>query len=159
MDKSKTWETLRRLVGTWEGTGKGEFPTISAFNFREVLEVREAQTDAFFHYHQRTWRQQDDREIGSHRETGFISLDNEGAVQFLNAQGSDRTEVLRGRASLEDDVLLLDLKSVVLALDERMISSWRKIQVDGDVLAYTMGMATRQVPDGTTHLTARLTRS
>ena len=55
-------------------------------------------------------------------------------------------------------VVSVDLKSVALVHDERMISSWWKLHIDGDELRYTMGMATKTVPGGAVHLTARITR-
>ncbi len=148
--------TMQRLVGIWEGTGSGGFPTIEPFSYREVLEVREM--GGILRYSQSTWRVEDAGEAGSHQETGFISLGADGTVEILNAQGSDRVEVLRGRASTNGDVLVLDLKSAVVANDDRMIRTWRTIEVDGHELRYTMGMATTQVPDGADHLTAHLTR-
>ena len=158
MESSTIWEILQQLVGTWEGTGKGDFPTIDPFTYREVLEVHGGQEDGLLHYQQRTWRQEDGQEVDSHRETGFIGLSDNQAVEILNAQGSDRVEVLRGDVEVRGNAFLLDLHSVVLAHDERMIRSWRRLQVEGEVLSYSMGMATKQVPGGTTHLTARLTR-
>jgi len=41
VDNTATWETLRRLVGTWEGKGTGEFPTLEPFEYRELLVVDE----------------------------------------------------------------------------------------------------------------------
>lgn len=77
---------------------------------------------------------------------------------MLNAQGSDRVEVLLGQARVSNGVFSIDFASVSLAHDERMIKSWRKLHIDGDELRYTMGMATTSVPDGALHLTAHLTR-
>jgi hypothetical protein len=39
-----------------------------------------------------------------------------------------------------------------------VLRSWRTIDVTGDILSYTMGMATTAVPAGHEHLTATLTR-
>jgi hypothetical protein len=151
-------EALLPLVGTWEGAGRGEYPTLDPFDYRELLEVDGSPESPFLHYRQQTWRDQDGGEVGSHVETGFISLDENQGVNVLNAEGSDRVEVLTGTMAERDGVLVLDLRSVVLAHDERMISSWRQIEVEGDELRYTMGMATTRVPEGANHLTARLTR-
>lgn len=154
-----TRASLQRLVGRWEGTGKGEFPTLDPFDYREILVIDADPESPSIHYRQDTRRDRNGEEVGSHVETGFISLDTEGRVRVLNAQGSDRVEVLSGDAVLlHDGTLVLDLESVVLAHDERMIRSWRQIEVDGDELRYMMGMATTEVPDGDQHLAARLHR-
>ena len=157
MDRAETWRGLRGLIGTWEGTGRGEFPTIDAFDYRESLEIIEPQPETLLHYRQQTWRLVGNEEIGSHIETGFISVTDDGDVEIANAQASDRVEVLRGRATASDS-FTLELKSVVLAHDERMVWSWRTLRLRGDVLRYEMAMATTLVPDGAPHLTARLSR-
>lgn len=158
MNSSPQRAALLKLVGTWEGTGRGEFPTLEPFEYREVLEIDRGPEAPLLHYRQQTWRDKEGREAGSHAETGFISLDEDDQVKVLNAEGSDRVEVLGGQATMQDGVLVLNLESIVLAHDERMIRSWREIELDGDVLRYTMGMATTRVPEGARHLTARLTR-
>jgi hypothetical protein len=157
MDAPATWVDLRKLAGVWVGTGVGEFPTLDSFTYRERFEIAERRARVL-NYLQETWRNVDSEEVGSHIETGFITLADDGTVEVLNAQGSDRVEVLSGHAEVSGSVVSIDLESVALANDERMISSWRKLQIDGDELSYTMGMATNSVPKGATHLTARLTR-
>ena len=157
MDPASTSPALRPLLGVWEGTGSGAFPTIDPFTYREVLEVTEAGMTVI-HYRQRTWRHEDGTEVGSHMETGYISVGDNDVVQVLNAQGDDRVEVLTGIASVSQGVVRYDLHSVVLAHDDRMIESWREIEVGRDELRYTMDMATTSVPDRTIHLTATLTR-
>ena len=151
-------EELDALIGVWEGAGEGGFPTITPFTYREVLEVRAAEAGPSLHYVQQTWRLDDDAEVGSHYETGFITPGDRGSVAVLNAQADDRVEVLHGQITRDGATTALDLRSVLLANDVRMVKSWRRIEVDGDELQYTMGMATTAVPDGALHLTARLTR-
>ena len=149
--------TLPALAGKWEGTGTGGFPTIDGFSYREVLEIRER--EGLFHYELSTWRIDGAEEVPSHQETGFIRIGDDGTVEMLNAQGSDRVEVLRGTASATGRTLVIDAESVAIAGDDRMIRSWRSLELQGDELRYTMGMATTRVPDGATHLTARLVRA
>ena len=110
------------------------------------------------HYLQETWRKVDDGEVGSHIETGFLTIADDGVGEILNAQGADRVEVLSGYAEVSGTVVSIDLKSIAVVHDERMVHSWRKLHVDGEELRYTMGMATSSVPQGATHLTAHLTR-
>ncbi len=149
--------TMERLIGRWEGTGEGGFPTMESFTYREVLEV--SATGGGLHYRQTTWRQRDEDEVVSHLETGFIFEDEDGGVLVLNAQGRDRVEVLRGRVELDGGSLIAELESTALAHDERMISAWRRLRVDGDSLDYEMGMATTAVPDGADHLSGHLERT
>ena len=145
-------------MGTWQGTGEGQFPTIAPFTYREILEVSEGQTETLLQYQQRSWRDKDSEAVASHMELGFIRLRDDESIDLLNVQGSDRVEVLNGAAVVRGGTLSIELNSVALAHDERMIRSWRKLQLDGDSLRYSMGMATRRVPEGALHLSANLTR-
>ncbi len=148
---------LDQLLGRWEGTGSGEFPTLAAFTYRERLDVTEHDVGVV-HYLQRTWRLSANDEVGSHVETGFITVRNDTTVEILNAQGSDRVEVLNGRWSTDDGVVSLELHSAALAHDNRMISSWRNITITEHELSYVMGMSTTAFPNGATHLAATLQR-
>lgn len=148
---------LHGLVGAWEGNGNGEFPTIDPFTYREILVVSEL--DGVLHYRQSTWVRDGTDEVASHQETGFISVGEDGNVAMYNAQGIDRVAVLSGSVHTDGDTVILELESVILAGDDRMLHSWRNFELEGDGLRYTMGMATTQVPDGALHLTARLDRA
>ena len=158
MGTPRLWEPLLELDGTWEGSGEGGFPTIEEFTYREVLEVSADDDAGLLHYLQRTWRHENGDTSASHRETRFIALEDDETVHMVNAQGTDRVEVLAGPASMQDGVLSVELKSVTIAGDDRMVSSWRTIELARDTLRYTMGMVTTAVPDGAIHLSARLTR-
>lgn len=150
------WAALRGLVGAWSGAGSGEFPTLEPFAYRERLGVSEM--DGFLHYVQRTWRQVDGEERQSHVETGFLTIGGAGRVELLCAQGSDRVEALAGDIELRGDAVRLDVRSVVGAHDPRVLTSWRRLDWEGDELRYEMGMSTTAVPSGSTHLTALLRR-
>lgn len=149
---------LQTLIGTWEGTGAGQFPTINAFSYREVLEISGDYEALLLHYKQRTWRLTDEGEVESHKETGFIGVTEDGVVEITSSQGLDRVEVLRGEVSTSDAGFTLDVKSVSIAHDPRMIRSWRSMVFDTERLTYTMGMATTAVPEGAVHLQAELKR-
>ncbi len=152
-------EMLHKLIGTWEGSGSGQFPTINDFEYREVLEISGDYDGALLHYKQRTWRLTDDGEAESHVETGFIGLTDDGTVEITSSQALDRVEVLRGKLSSTADGFSIDVESVSIAHDPRMIRSWRSIVLGAERLSYTMGMATTAVPDGGSHLTAELRRA
>ena len=152
---------LRRLVGTWEGSGHGHFPTIDDFRYREVLMVLEDADAGLLRYVQETWRITADGEAASHRETGFIGADDSGLVTILNAQGTDRVEALRGRIHRPAPSTAewrLDLSSSHHGHDARTRSATRTIRLAGDELDYEMSMTTDRVASITTHLAAHLTR-
>lgn len=158
MDLTIAWAALRELVGSWEGTGRGEFPTIDSFAYREVLDITEPHRGELLQYRQQTWRVDGDAETESHIESGFIALHPDGTVEWLNVQGADRAEVLRGQAILNESGLVLELRSIALAHDPRMVRSWRTLRLRENTLTYEMAMATTAVPDGAPHLAARLVR-
>ena len=159
MDHEEIWTRVSTLVGTWEGSGSGEFPTIEPFSYREMFEVSEVVAGARLHYLQRTWRTNVEPEVPSHVETGFINVTAEGGIELLNSQGSDRVEALVGTVADADDGLVLDFTSRSLADDERMVDSWRTWTLRGDELSYTMGMRTTAVRTGASHLAATLRRT
>ncbi len=163
MDASAAWAALSTLVGTWEGDGTVEYPTMEPAAYHEVLEIRQGAapgTDSvgFLHYLQQTSLHQDGRVVASHTETGFIELGEDETLHVMNAQGTDRIESLHGEISNAGDRVSIELTSVAIAGDDRVTRTWRSLEVNGDELAYTMGMATTQVPQGAPHLAAKLSR-
>ena len=153
------WRTIERLVGSWEGSGSGEFPTIEDFTYREHLEISTAAEGKSLHYRQETRRTNVDPPVGSHVETGFITIMADGDIEVLNAQGNDRTEVLRGTATPTETGFHLALRSTSLAHDGRMVSSWRTWVLEGDRFTYTMGMRTTATDEEAPHLAAELRRA
>lgn len=158
MESNAVWNLLQTLIGTWEGEGSGRFPTIDDFRYLEVLEIVAGYDEPLLHYKQRTWTMAGDEQSESHTETGFIGVSDDGMVEITSVQGLDRLEVLRGEVSVSDEGMFLDVKSVDVFLDDRVLRSWRTIVFDTELLTYTMGMATNRVPDGGAHLAAKLSR-
>jgi hypothetical protein len=158
MDGRADWSSLTQLIGVWKGSGRGEFPTIEPFTYREIFEVTEAVAGESLHYRQRTWRTSADPEVMSHVETGFINLAPEATIEILNAQGPNRVELLTG--SMERTMLgfSISLRSRSIVGDDRMITSWRELQLATNGFSYSMGMSTTVVPDGAHHLSAELHR-
>lgn len=158
MERAAGWTRLSQLIGVWKGSGRGEFPTIEPFTYREVFEVTEAVAGQSLHYRQWTWRTSVDPEAISHIETGFINLAPEAGVGILNAQGTDRVELLSGSMERTMVGFNISLRSKSIVGDDRMIASWREWQLAADGFSYSMGMSTGVVPDGAHHLSAELRR-
>jgi len=160
MSQEKTSERLMCLLGNWQGTGEGNFPTIDSFRYREELHFENDLGP--FHYEQRTWLiDGEDKPVeASHWESGFLIVLEDGRIRMSNAQSGGRVEVLEGFATYGDvpGELVLELTSIAEAGDARMIATRRHIRLSGESLDYEMGMHTDQTQERLPHLSARLKR-
>ena len=148
---------LTSLLGTWQGTGHGEYPTITSFDYTETLTFQANQNQDVIHYIQQTWRKDNDGQaIDSHWESGFICQLDDGSIEISNVQNSGRMELLAGQIRDADDALELTLQSVQLANDIRMKETSRVWRWTGDTLIYDMHMATQNTPELQIHLRAEL---
>ncbi len=72
---TNTSQLFTLLEGTWTGEGRGQFPTITSFDYRETLTFtrRDEKTLA---YEQRTQKRYDGQNewLESHWEFGFIRI-------------------------------------------------------------------------------------
>jgi hypothetical protein len=153
-------QVLDRLEGTWHGMGRGQFPGVTSFAYRETLLFtrRDQKTLA---YEQRTQKLYDGQTewLESHWENGFISILDNGDLQLANIQVGGRNEVLVGKVESPGDVFRIHFVSEALNNDPRMISSRRMLELDGDTLRYEMEMQTTKVDRSTSHLKIALQRN
>jgi THAP domain-containing protein 4 len=147
---------LHFLLGKWKGSGSGKFPTITSFDYDEILTFRTDSYNDLIHYEQRTWLKRDD--TPSHWESGFIKpVDGEDNVfEITNAQDSGRVEVLRGEFYKDKDDYMLHFKMVTIANDPRMMNSERIFTIKDDKLSYIVKMATKNTPEHQHHLQSLL---
>ena len=112
------------LEGAWSGEGRGQFPGVTSFNFREILTFtrRDEKTLA---YEQRTQKLYDGQSeyLPSHWENGFISILDNGDLQLANIQVGGRNEILIGTVETIDSMVRIHFVSKALNNDPRMISS------------------------------------
>jgi hypothetical protein len=150
---------LDLLVGTWTGEGRGEFPGVTSFSYRETLLFtrRDEKTLA---YQQRTQKLYDGGTewLPSHWESGFIRILENGELELTSAQ-IGRTEVLVGKIETQDSFIRIHFVSKLISNDPRMISSKRIFELDGDSLRYDMEMHTAKVEQSMPHLKIALQRS
>lgn len=164
-DQSETAKHVRRLVGAWEGRGRGRFPTIDPFRYRESFRVTVRDPDEpTFHYEQQTWIVSDGEDDGtpSHWESGFFIVKEDGTVDLLNAQESDRVEVLAGALFVDDSDPYdceMRLESRVHGHDPRVLATARTIRFNDDRLEYLVRMSTTRAANLETHLEGVLTRA
>jgi hypothetical protein len=126
------------LRGTWTGEGRGQFPTVTSFDYRETLTFtrRDEKTLA---YEQRTQKRYDGSTewLESHWENGFIRIIESGELELTAAQ-IGRTEVLMGTVETVDAITRIHFVSKTITNDPRMISSARTFELEGDTLSYEM---------------------
>lgn len=148
-------------MGTWKGTGRGEYPTIQAFEYFEQLTFSPNPGRPAIHYEQQTWLKEPDGSAGraSHWETGFIHALGNGSYQISNSQGGARVEVLQSVAvSLDSEPKRLAFTHLLVGNDARIIQTARRFAVEGDRLEYTMQMETTQTRKLLQHVEAVLWR-
>jgi hypothetical protein len=150
---------LDLLEGTWTGHGRGQFPGVTSFAFRETL-IFTRRDEKNLAYEQRTQKLYDGQTeyIPSHWESGFISILESRELQLVNIQVGGRNEVLVGTVESIEDKFRIHFVSKVLNNDPRMISSARTLELAGDTLRYEMEMQTIKVDRSTLHLSIALER-
>src|SRR6266498_5620026 len=147
------------LEGTWKGEGRGQFPTVTSFDYHETL-VFTRRDEKILAYEQRTQKLYDGQTeyLQSHWENGFLSILENGDLQSVNIQIGGRNEVLVGTVESFDTMFRIHLVSKSLNNDPRMISSARIFELEGDSLRYDMEMQTTKVDQSTPHLKIALQR-
>ncbi len=154
-----SFQVLDQLEGTWKGEGRGQFPGVTSFQFRETLVFtrRDQQTLA---YEQRTQKLYDGQTeyLQSHWENGFISILEDGKLQLVNIQSGGRNEILVGTIEPIESAFRIHFVSKTLNNDARMISSARIFELNADSLHYDMEMQTTKVDRSMSHLSITLQR-
>lgn len=152
-NKSTTSSQLFTLLeGTWGGEGRGGFPTVNSFDYRETLTFtrRDQKTLA---YEQRTQKRYDGQTewLQSHWESGFIRLLENDELELTSAQ-IGRTEVLAGSIESMDTMFRIHFVSKTITNDPRMVSSARIFELESDTLRYEVEMQTTKVNQLAKHL-------
>lgn len=145
------------LVGRWQGRGKGGYPTIDAFTYREELQIAERPDHPALHYEQRTWRDAPDGQVVSHWETGLVRVSSDGSVRLHNAQGG-RAESMSGSWEETETGWTIQLEGIGYTGDTRVIASTREIRLEDSSLSYRMSMETASTNRMHLHLEATLDR-
>lgn len=145
-------QVLDLLEGVWKGTGRGQFPGVTSFDYRDTLTFtrRDEKTLA---YQQRAQKLYDGQTewLESHWESGFIRILEGGALELTSAQ-IGRTEVLTGTIEAAGDTIRIHFVSKSITNDPRMITSARTFELEADTLRYEMEMHTTKVAQSMPHL-------
>ncbi len=128
---------LSFLLGTWQGTGTGVYPTIEDFSYAEEVSFTHV-GKPFLAYVQKT------KDTGTglplHTESGFLRPQGDGRLELVLAQPSGIAEVLEGQVEGRDIQLA---STAVLGTDSAkpVTATERRFWVDGEVLHSSVAMA------------------
>lgn len=131
---------LAPLLGTWQGRGEGEYPTIESFGYLEEINFGHV-GKPFLAYGQRTKAADDGRPL--HAETGYLRAPAPGRVEWVLAHPTGVTEVLEGTLSEDGDALQLELAATAIgrtASAKDVTALERSLRLEGDELTYTVRM-------------------
>ena len=144
------------LLGEWHGDGRGGYPGITSFAYREEMRVWHT-GKAYLAFEQRTW--QTDGEMAGrelHGELGYLRCRDEGAVELMVAMAPGHVEVSSG--SVEDARISLASLGVLDATSAQPVSAVKRTWwLEGDVLRYELEMSAVDRPMSW-HLAAELRR-
>lgn len=149
---------LAWLLGTWQGNGHGDYPTIEKFQYgQELIFAHDGRP--FFHYFARSWIVDENGEKlrDAALETGFLRARPEGKVELVLAHHSGVSEIWYGRA--EGGKLELATAGVAFTESAKEVTAGHRIygNVEGDLLyAYDMAAVGQELQP---HLWARLKRA
>ncbi len=132
---------LSFLLGTWRGTGAGEYPTIPSFSYVEEVTIGHV-GKPFLAYSQKTRDATTDLPL--HAEAGFFRPAGTEGLELVLAQPSGIVEVDEGSISLVAGGGIIDLTSAVVATStsaKEVTAVRRRWSVEGDTMTYEVDMA------------------
>lgn len=145
------------LLGTWHGSGKGDYPTIEAFDYdQEVVFAHDGRP--FLHYFSRTWITdgEGNRVRPGALETGFLRPAGDGQLELVLAHPTGYAEVWYGevqgaRVTLQTDLVARTSTAKEYTAGQRMYGL-----VDGALMyAYDMAAEGQEMQS---HLWGKLER-
>ena len=132
---------LAPLLGTWEGEGAGEYPTIDDFSYIESITFAHV-GKPFIAYTQRTRHPETGAPM--HAESGYLRVPRPGSIEIVMAQPTGLAEIYEGAVVGGDAPLVIDVRSTSIGSTtsaKEVTITERTISITRDVLQYTFRMA------------------
>ena len=145
------------LLGEWRGEGRGGYPGLRSFAYREEMRVWHT-GKPYLAFEQRTWEVDAAGMLGRelHGEAGYLRCAEGGRLELTVAMAPGHSEVSTG--SVDGSRISLASTGVLDAPSAAPVSAVaRTWWLDGDVLRYDLDMSALDQPMSW-HLTAELRR-
>jgi THAP4-like, heme-binding beta-barrel domain len=133
-------EALAPLLGTWQGSGSGDYPTIEPFDYLEEVTFSHV-GKPFLVYAQKTKAATDGRPL--HAETGYLRVPRPGHVEMVLAHPNGITEIEVGTYTSDGTAIEIDMATTQIGLTptaKQVTALGRRLRVDGDELSYSLQM-------------------
>lgn len=128
---------LAGLIGVFEGEGRGDYPTIEAFHYREQVTFGHAGAPVLA-YQQRTWSQDGARPM--HGESGYLRMPATDRVEWTMAHSFGIVELLEG--DWDGEVLGLRSTSLGSSATAKVVERTRRqLRLRGDELSTDVWMS------------------
>jgi hypothetical protein len=133
-------QELAALLGTWQGRGSGDYPTIEPFEYLEEVAFSHV-GKPFLVYGQKTRAAADGKPL--HAETGYLRVPRPGQVELVLAHPSGITEIEVGTYTSDGAAIELDMSTTQIGRTptaKEVTALGRRFRVDGDELSYSLQM-------------------
>jgi hypothetical protein len=132
---------LAPLLGTWQGRGSGEYPTIEPFDYLEEVTFSHV-GKPFLIYGQKTKAAVDGAPL--HAETGYLRVPRYNEVELVLAHPSGITEIEVGRFIADGTTIELEMSTTQIGTAptaKEVAALGRRFRLDGDELSYAVEMS------------------
>jgi hypothetical protein len=133
-------QALAPLLGTWQGHGSGDYPTIEPFDYLEEVAFSHV-GKPFLVYGQKTRAATDGKPL--HAETGYLRVPRPGHVELVLAHPSGITEIEVGTYTSDGAAIELDMSATQIGRTptaKEVTALGRRFRVDGGELSYSLQM-------------------
>ena len=145
------------MLGTWQGNGHGDYPTIEKFEFgQELIFTHDGRP--FIHYLSRSWivDEKGEKVRDAAMESGFLRCRPEGKIEMLLTHQTGFAEVWHGEAGGAKLEVITDAVARTESAKEYTAGKRLYGYVEGDLLyAFDMAAMGQELQP---HLWARLQR-
>ena len=136
------------LLGTWQGNGHGDYPTIEPYQFgQELIFTHDGRP--FFHYLSRSWilDEEGEKVRDAALETGFLRCRPEGRLELLLAHNTGFVEIWHGELHPEQPRFEIVTDTVARTATAKEYAGGKRLYgyVNGDLL-YAFDMAAMGQP-------------